>query len=143
MVDVTVLGGAVGGLVATVVMTVLMMALGDDSPPPTAAFWAKYVGDGVPTDYMPQGMALHFLYGLGAAVALAVALPLVGFETVTLVTAAGIGLAYGVVLFAFAAVFWMKIVLAMDPEPPQVAQFLLFHLVYGVVLGGVIGAGLV
>jgi hypothetical protein len=143
MVDVTVLSGAVGGLVATVVMTVLMMALGDDSPPPTAAFWAKYIGDGAPTDYMPQGMALHFLYGLGAAVALAVALPVVGFETVTLATATGFGLGYGVVLFVFAAVFWMKIVLAIDPEPPQVAQFLLFHLVYGVVLGGVIGVGLV
>jgi hypothetical protein len=143
MVDITVLGGAVGGLVATIVMTAMMMALGDDSPPPTAAFWAKYLGDGVPTDYMMQGMVLHFLYGISAAVALAVALPLVGFETVTLVTAVGIGLAYGVVLFAFAAAFWMKIVLAMDPEPPQVAQFLLFHLVYGVVLGGVLGAGLV
>lgn len=141
MVDVTILGGALGGLAATVVMTMLMMTLGDDSPPPTAAFWAKYIGDGAPTDYMPQGMALHFLYGLGAAVALAVALPLVGFETVTLVTATVIGLAYGVVLFVFAAVFWMKLVLAMDPEPPQVAQFLLFHLVYGVVLGGIIGAG--
>jgi len=143
MVDVTVLGGAVGGLVATIVMTTLMMALGDDSPPPTAVFWAKYIGDGAPTDYMPQGMALHLLYGLGAGVALAVALPLIGFGTVTLVTAAGLGLAYGVVMFVFAAVFWMKIVLAMDPELPQVAQFLFFHLVYGVVLGGVVGAGLV
>jgi hypothetical protein len=142
MVNVTVLGGAVGGVAATVVMTMSMMTLGDDSPPPTAAFWAKYVGDGAPPDYMPQGVALHFLYGLGAAVALAVALPLVGFETVTLVTAVGIGLAYGAVLFAFAAVFWMKTVLAMDPEPAQVGQFLLFHLVYGVVLGGVVGAGL-
>ena len=143
MVDVTLLGGVAGGLLATVVMTMLMMALGDDSPPPTAALWAKYVGDGAPTDYVPQGMALHFLYGLGAGVALAVALPLAGFGTVALVTAAGLGLAYGVVLFAFAAVFWMKVVLAMDPEPPQVAQFLFFHLAYGVVLGGVIGAGVV
>ncbi|MFC7074084.1 hypothetical protein ACFQJ7_01975 [Halovenus rubra] len=143
MVEITVLGGVAGGLLATLVMTMLMMALGDDSPPPTAAFWSKYVGDGAPTDYMMQGMVLHFLYGLGAGVALAVVLPLVGFETVTLVTAVGVGLAYGFVLFAFAAVFWMKIVLAMDPEPPQVAQFLLFHLVYGAVLGGVIGAGIV
>lgn len=127
MVDVTVFGGVVGGLAATVVMTMLMMTL----------------GDGAPTDYMPQGMVMHVLYGLGAAVALAVALPLVGFETLTLVTAAGIGLAYGAVLFVFAAIFWMKIVLAMDPEPPQVAQFLLFHLAYGVVLGGVLGAGVV
>lgn len=143
MVDVTLLGGVAGGVLATIVMTMLMMALGDDSLPPTAAFWAKYIGDGAPNDYMPQGMALHVLYGLGAGGVLAVVLSLVGFETVTLVTAVGLGLAYGVVLFVFAAVFWMKIVLSMNPEPPQVAQFLFFHLVYGAVLGGVIGAAVV
>jgi len=36
----------------------------------------------------------------------------------------------------------MKIVLAMEPEPPQIASVLFFHLVYGAVLGGWVGLGL-
>jgi hypothetical protein len=58
----------VGGLVATVAMTAVMLALGDDSPPPTAALWAKFVGDEGPEAYRPQGMALHFLTVVGAVV---------------------------------------------------------------------------
>jgi hypothetical protein len=46
---VNILSGLVGGLVATIVMTIFMMGLGDDSPPPTAALWAKSVGDGGPS----------------------------------------------------------------------------------------------
>lgn len=70
MSDVTILGGLLGGVVATIVMTALMMWLGDDSPPPTAVFWSTYVGDGRPGEYVRQGMVLHFLYGsvLGTAV---------------------------------------------------------------------------
>lgn len=60
---VTILNGLVGGFVATLVMTGFMMTMGDDSPPPTALLWAKYVGDGEPDQYMMQGMALHLLYG--------------------------------------------------------------------------------
>jgi hypothetical protein len=48
MTDVTLLNGLLGGVLATIVMTALMMALGDDSPPPTALFLSKYVGDGPP-----------------------------------------------------------------------------------------------
>ncbi|WP_340098885.1 hypothetical protein [Salinibaculum salinum] len=143
MVEITLLGGLVGGLVATSVMTIFMMALGDDSPPPTALFWSKSVGDEGPESYMMQGMALHMFYGVVAGVILAVALPAVGFGDVTLVTALGIGLAFGFVLFVGAAIFWMNVVLALDPEPKQVGAFLLFHLIYGAVLGGVLGAGVV
>lgn len=143
MVEITLLGGLVGGIAATIVMTVFMMALGDDSPPPTALFWSKYVGDGKPEEYMMPGMVLHMLYGAGAAVALVVLLPLAGFGKVTLLTAVGIGLGYGFVLFVFAAAFWMNVVLALDPEPKQVGSFLLFHLIYGSVLGAVLGAGVV
>jgi hypothetical protein len=143
MVEITLLGGLVGGLVATIVMTIFMMALGDDSPPPTALFWSKYVGDEGPESYMMQGMALHMFYGIVAGVVLAVALPVAGLGDVTLVTALGAGLAYGFVLFVGAAVFWMAVVLALDPEPKQVGAFLLFHLIYGAVLGGALGAGVV
>ena len=141
MVEVTLIGGLAGGIVATIVMTVFMMALGDDSPPPTALFWSKYVGDGPPEEYVMQGMALHMLYGLGAGVALAALLPAAGFGTVTLVTALGVGVGYGILLFVVAAAFWMNVVLALDPEPKAVGAFLFFHLVYGAVLGAWLGAG--
>jgi hypothetical protein len=124
-------------------MTGFMMALGDDSPPPTALFWSKYIGDGDPDDYMMPGMLLHLIYGIVAGAVLAVGLPVVGFGDVGLTTALAIGLAYGVVLFVGAAVFWMNVVLALEPERKQVGMFLLFHLVYGVVLGAVAGAGVV
>jgi len=142
MADPSILSGLAGGLVATTAMTVFMMALGDDSPPPTAALWSKYVGDGPPGDYMPQGMVLHMLYGIGAGAALAVAIPFLGV-TITLPVAVGLGLGYGVVLTVVGAVLWMKVVLAMDPEPTMVGLFLFFHLVYGGVLGAWLSLGLV
>lgn len=135
MAELALLNGLVGGFVATIVMTVFMMALGDDSPPPTALFWSKYVGDGDPDEYMMQGMALHLLYGIIAGVVFVVAVPLLGLSIGSMTTAVLYGLAYGVVLFIGAAVFWMNIVLDLDPEMPMVAMFLLFHLIYGAVLG--------
>jgi len=143
MTDVTLLNGLLGGVIATIVMTALMMALGDDSPPPTALFLSKYVGDGPPDEYMMPGMLLHFLYGIGGGAVLAAVLLAGGFETVELIEAVGIGLGYGVVLFVVAAVFWMNVVLDMDADPKTAGTFLFFHLVYGGLLGAVLGAGLV
>jgi hypothetical protein len=135
---VTVLGGLVGGLAATIAMTAVMLGLGDGSPPPTAALYAKYVGDGDPTDYRPQGMILHLAYGVGAGGAFAGALPLAGFGDAGTAAMLGLAVAYALALTVVGAVFWMKVVLAMEPEPQQAALFGLFHLVYGVVLGGVL-----
>lgn len=135
---VTLLGGLVGGLVATMAMTMVMMALGDGSPPPTAALWSKYVGDGTPEEYVPQGMGVHLLYGIGAGAVFAVALPVLGFGSAGIVTVLGLAVAYALVLTVVGAVFWMKIVLAMDPEPQQAALFGVFHLTYGVVLAAVL-----
>lgn len=140
---VTLIDGLAGGIVATILMTAFMMAMGDDSPPPTAAFYAKYVGDGDPSDYMPQGMLLHMLYGTGAGIVFAYLgiADLFLFTPVNLTNGLINGLAYGFVLFVGAAVFWMNIVLDMDPEPADVGQFLFFHLVYGAALGGWVGVG--
>ena len=138
---VSIASGLVGGLVATIVMTVFMMALGDDSPPPTALFWSKYVGNGPPGDYLMPGMVLHGIYGVvagGVFVALTLAL---GLDVATIGGGLQWGLAYGVLLFAGAAVFWMNVVLGMEPERKMVGLFLFFHLVYGAVLGGWLGYG--
>jgi len=134
---VSVLSGLVGGLVATIVMTIFMMGLGDDSPPPTAALWAKYVGDEGPESYMMQGMALHMMYGIGASAVFAV-----GVTALSLGVGAGAlgtsllwAVIYALGLTVVGAVFWMRVVLAMEPEPKMVGMFTLFHLVYGLVLG--------
>ncbi|ELZ78084.1 hypothetical protein KU306_01585 [Haloferax larsenii] len=134
----SILAGLVGGLLATVVMTALMMTIGDDSPPPTAAFWSKYVGDDPPAEYMMQGMVLHFLYGTVAGIVFVLVVPLV-LSVSTLTAGIIAGLAYAIVLFVVAAVFWMRLVLGMEPELQQVVGFLAFHLAYGLVLGGVVG----
>ena len=135
MAELTILNGLAGGLVATIVMTVFMMTLGDDSPPPTALFWSKYVGDGEPDNYMMQGMVLHMMYGIIAGLVFVVAVPVLGLSIGSMTTAVLFGLAYGFVLFVGAAVFWMNVVLDLDPEMPMVATFLLFHLIYGAVFG--------
>jgi hypothetical protein len=137
---VTITGGLVGGIVATIVMTALMMALGDDSPPPTAMLVAKFA-DGDPEDYAMPGMALHFLYGIGAGAAFAVALPFV-IDDPGIAVAAGLGLAYGIVLMVVGMAFWMRGVIGLEPDRDTVQMFAIVHVVYGVVLGAVAGAGL-
>ena len=132
---VTVLNGLVSGFVATGVMTIFMLGLGDDSPPPTASLWAKFVGEQGPEAYMPQGMALHMLYGIGAGGAFAVMASTADLGVGTLTGGVLWGVGYAVVLTVVGMVFWMKIVLAMNPEPKPVAMFGVFHLVYGLVLG--------
>lgn len=139
---VTIVGGLVGGLVATIVMTVFMMTLGDDSPP-TAVFWSKYLGNGTPDDYMMPGIVLHLIYGTIAGAVFAAVIPLLGFASVATIGSALLwGLVYGVLLFIGFAVFWMKLVLGMSPEMKAAGMALVFHLVYGVVLGGWVGYGI-
>jgi len=135
MASLTVLNGLAGGLIATIVMTIFMMTLGDDSPPPTALFWSQYVGDGDPAEYMLQGMVLHVLYGIIAGAVFVLAVPAIGIGIGSMTTPLLFGLSYGFVLFVGAAVFWMNVVLDIDAEPKMVGMFLVFHLVYGVVLG--------
>jgi len=86
---------------------------------------------------MMQGMVLHLLYGIGAGAVFAVVATVAGLG----VGAGAVGttllwaVVYGLVLTAVGAVFWMRVVLAMEPEPAMVGLFTLFHIVYGTVLG--------
>jgi len=141
MADASVLNGLAGGVVATIVMTGFMMALGDDSPPPTAALWSTYVGDGPPEEYMMQGMVLHMLYGIGAGAVFALLIPVVGIS-LSVVTAVGLGLVYGIALTVVGAMLWMNLVLGMDADPTMIGTFALFHLVYGGVLGAWLWVGI-
>lgn len=133
------ISGALGGVVATFVMTVAMMVAGDGSPPPTADLWSKYVG-GDPEENKPPAMVLHFVYGTAVASVLAVVLSVTGL-TSTLINF-GSGVAYGVVLFIVGALFWVRLVLGMEPERKQTVMFLMVHFVYGAVLGAWLAADL-
>ncbi|MFB6095140.1 MAG: hypothetical protein ABEJ71_01645 [Halodesulfurarchaeum sp.] len=139
---VTLISGLIAGLVATIVMTVFMGSLGDDSPPPTALFYAKFVGGGEPAEYMMQGMVLHLVYGTLAGGIFAAAILFLGFVSVgTLGSALLWALVYAFILFLGGAMFWMNAVLGVDPDGKMIGMFLFFHLVYGLVLGGWIGYG--
>ncbi|ELZ17105.1 hypothetical protein [Natrinema limicola] len=138
----TILAGLAGGVVATIGMTVLMMAMGDGGPPPTAGLVAKFA-DGDPEDYAMPGMALHMIYGVIAGVVFAVGVPLVGFELTSIVVAAGLGLVYGIVLMVGGMAFWMRTVIGIDPDRDMLTMFGTVHVVYGVVLGAFLGAGIV
>ena len=139
---VTLLGGLIGGLLATIVMTAFMLKFGDDSPPPTAALWATYVGDGPAEEYVTPGLVLHVVYGVGAGVGFVVLVLVAGVELNSLLLAVGAGAGYGILLTVVGIVLWMKLVLQMDADPKTMGRFTFFHLVYGVVLGAVVGSGL-
>lgn len=134
------LSGLVGGLIATVVMTAVMMTIGDGGPPPTAALVAKRRG-GDPADHAMPGMALHLGYGVVAGAVFAVGAPLLGLG-LSLGVAAALGLAYGLVLTVVGMAFWMRTVIGVEPDRGAMVTFGVVHLVYGLVLGGFVGAGL-
>lgn len=134
------IAGLVGGLLATIVMTAVMMAIGDGGPPPTAALVATFM-DGEPEHHAKPGMLLHLLYGTGAGAVFAVGAPLAGLSLASLPMAIGLGLVYGVLLLVGGMVFWMKIVIGMEAEDGQMRTMAVVHVVYGLVLGGVVGLG--
>ena len=136
----SIIAGLTGGLVATIGMTIVMMTMGDGGPPPTAGLVAKFAG-GEPADHAMPGMVLHFLYGIVAGGVFAVGAPLVGLELESVAVAVGVGLVYGIVLMIGGMAFWMRTVLGMDPDRDTVMMFGTVHVVYGVILGAFVGAG--
>jgi hypothetical protein len=135
--------GVGGGLLATVVMTVLMKGLGDGGPPPTAALVAKVAG-GDPGDHAMPGMVLHMGYGIVAGIVFAVGVPLLGLGLGldAIGVAAGLGLLYGLGLMVGGMVFWLRIVIGMEPDRDAMLTFGVVHVVYALVLGGFLGAGI-
>jgi hypothetical protein len=131
----------VGGSVATITMTVVMMGMGDGGPPPTAGLVAKFAG-GDPEDYAMPGTALHLIYGTVAGAVFAIGVPLVGPSRGSLGVAAGLGLVYGIVLMVVGMVFWMRMVVGMEAERSMITMFATVHVVYGVVLGAFLSAGI-
>ncbi len=139
---VSLVAGLVGGLVATIVMTIVMMVMGDGGPPPTASLVAKFQG-GDPADHEMPGMVLHLLYGIVAGGVFAVGVPVIGLELTDLLVATGLGIVYGVVLMLVGMVFWMRAVMGMEADRDMMMMFGVVHVVYGAVLGGFLGAGII
>ncbi|MFB6235119.1 MAG: hypothetical protein ABEH81_09905 [Halopenitus sp.] len=133
--------GLVWGLVATIAMTMTMMAIGDGGPPPTAALVAKFAG-GTPEEHKKPGMLLHMLYGSVAGAVFAVGVPLVGLSLGTIGVTIGLGFVYGVVLMIGGMVFWLRLVIGVEPDKDMMKVFGIVHVVYGVVLGALLGTGL-
>lgn len=122
-------------------MTIVMMILGDGGPPPTARLVSKVAG-GEPEDYAMPGMVLHIAYGIVAGAVFAVGVPLVGLALSSTIVAVGLGLAYGILLMVGGMVFWMRMVIGAEPDRDMMTMFGTVHVVYGVVLGAFLGAGI-
>ncbi|MDZ7745813.1 MAG: hypothetical protein U5K28_04545 [Halobacteriales archaeon] len=137
----SIIAGLAGGLVATIGMTAVMMVMGDDSPPPTAGLVAKFAG-GEPEDYAMPGMMLHLIYGIVAGAVFAIGVPVLGPSLDSIGVATGLGLVYGVVLMIGGMMFWMRMVLGMEPDRDMMMMFGTAHVVYGIVLGAFLGAGI-
>ncbi len=138
----TITAGLVGGLVATIVMTIVMMLAGDGGPPPTAALVAKFAG-GEPADHAMPGMVLHLVYGTVAGGVFAVGVPFIGLSLDAVGIATGLGFVYGIVLMLVGMVFWLRMVIGMEPDRGMMVQFTVVHAVYGLVLGWFLGAGII
>jgi hypothetical protein len=138
----SVIAGLVGGVVATIVMTIAMMVMGDGGPPPTARLVAKFAG-GDPEDYAMPGLALHLIYGIVAGGVFAVGVPAIGLDLGSLGIAIALGVVYGIVLMIGGMVFWMRMVIGLEPEPGMMTMFGTVHVIYGIVLGAFLGAGII
>jgi hypothetical protein len=138
---VSIISGLAGGLVATIIMTGGMMVMGDGGPPPTASLVAKFSG-GNPEDHAMPGMMLHMIYGIVVGAVFAVGAPLLGLGFGSLMVAVGLGLVYGIVLMIGGMVVWMRMVIGMDPDRDMMMMFGTVHVIYGVVLGVFLGAGI-
>lgn len=137
----TVAVGVQAGLVATAIMTAFRAPI-SQSLPPTAEFWAKYVGGGDPDDHRVAAVVLHLLYGAAAGAAYVVAVPGTTGESDYHAERLGaaLGVAYGLVLSAFGKRVLLDRLLDMDLEADEAFVFDLSHVVYGLTLGTWVGS---
>lgn len=142
MVDPT-LAGIVGGFAGTAAMTIPMMLMMSDDPSPTQVFMSK-INRRPPEDNQASGMAMHFLYGTAAGLALVVLVeafldPVASYSTTEFTV---MGLAWGFLLW-IGSFFWMGVLgLAkemmeqpMSDRLQQVGGMFGMHLIYGAVTG--------
>lgn len=132
--------GALGGLVATVSMTVFRMPT-SKSLPPTARFWATFVGGGEPEEYPVVALLLHLVYGIVGGVFFALLTPgSEDSEAVAESKGALLGTVYGVGLSIFGMRVILERVLGTDLDTDERLIFHISHIVYGLTLGTWVGS---
>lgn len=143
-----VLAGIVGGFVATVVMSMLMMPMMKGQPMPTAIMASKFLNKKTPAQNKMLGMVLHFFYGIVAGLVFAlIADALWGLGDETTGAIVGYALGWGVLLW-LGSFMWMMILgmtkmmasMSGGQKMKMMGGQLMMHLVYGAVLGVIIGA---
>ena len=133
--------GVEGGAIATAVMTLFRGPI-TDSLPPTAAFWATYVGTAGPEEYPVQALLLHVLYGMGAATVFAVPFELRARGSDHQDERRGTFWAtlYGLGLSVFGTRVVLGRLLGMDLDPDERWIFHVSHAIYGLTLGAWLGS---
>lgn len=129
-----------GGLFATAVMTVFRLPI-LRSLPPSANFWAKYVGNGHPEEYTGIGIVLHFVYGITFGALFGLLYPRMDLPWSS-TEAEGIvwGGIFGLALSVFGERVMLNRLLDMDIEGDTEAIFHASHAVYGITLGAWVGS---
>lgn len=135
--------GAKGGAIATAVMTLFRMPI-TDSLPPTAEFWAEYLGNGDPAHYPIQALVLHLLYGIAGATAFTAAVErrLRGPEVHTERQGTILATLYGLGMSAFGTRVVLERLLGLDLAPDERWIFHVSHAIYGLTLGAWLGSKL-
>ncbi|WP_122089389.1 hypothetical protein [Halalkalicoccus subterraneus] len=129
-----------GGAFATVVMTAFRLPI-LGSLPPSANFWAKYVGDGHPEEYMGMGILLHLLYGISFGALFGLLYPRMNLPGSATETEGVVwGGVFGLVLSAFGERVMLKWLLDIDLEADAETVFHASHAVYGIALGTWVGS---
>lgn len=129
-----------GGAFATVVMTVFRLPI-LRSLPPSANFWAKYVGDGHPEEYTGIGIVLHFLYGISFGALFGLLYPRANLPgSVTETEGVVWGTLFGLALSAFGERVMLNWLLDMELDEDTKTVFHASHAVYGIALGTWVGS---
>lgn len=134
--------GLAGGLAGSVVMLVVLEATLVEGQPPAVEFYGDHVGNGDPSQYRARGTALHLVYGAAAGglyPRLAHAVGLSGDVWAMLPWSLAPAVGFATVLWTIGVVYAGLGFFRFEFERSQLLHFLGFHLVYGLVLGVVVG----
>ncbi|WP_135304237.1 hypothetical protein [Haloarcula amylovorans] len=133
--------GVKGGLIGTAVMTLYRLPI-FRSLPPTAEFWAKYVGSEDAEAYFWEGLLLHFLYGAVGGGIFGVGFNLFEFDGENDRIRAGLvtGTVYSALMSVFGARVLLPYLLDESLEHDENLVFHAGHVVYGLSLGTWLGS---
>ena len=133
--------GLQAGFVATLIMTAFRLPI-VRSLPPSANFYARYVGGGDPEDHPIPGVILHLLYGTSAGAVFGGLFALQDAERSIEAEQRGIlwGGVFGMVLSAMGSQILLQELLDIRLDADELALFHAAHLVYGVSLGAWVGS---